>query len=116
MIALSTVVTMLIDEDKRDKANGQIGMVNGLTFSVVSVFSGLIIGRLGMDWALIIGIISMLIVILHLFILHFPHETHLDDRHEDEKKVDIRGTIRVIAGISGLFAMIFFAMWNNFLG
>ena len=116
MIALSTMVTMLIPEEGRAKANGQIGAVNGLTFSVVSVFSGLVVGRLGMDWAVGISIVSMIAVMLHLMILTFPNESHLDDRHEDEKKVEIRGTIKVIASISGRFAMIFFAMWNNFLG
>ena len=116
MIALSTIVTILIPEDDRAKANGQIGVVNGLMFTVVSVFSGLIIGRLGMEWAVGITLVSMITVILHLFTLKFPDESHLDDRHEDDKTIDIRGTIRVIAGISGLFAMIFFAMWNNFLG
>jgi DHA3 family multidrug efflux protein-like MFS transporter len=30
--------------------------------------------------------------------------------------VDIRGTIRVIAAVPGLFALIFFATFNNFLG
>lgn len=116
MIALSTMVTMLIPEEGRAKANGQIGAVNGLTFSVVSVFSGIVVGRLGMDWAVGISIASMIAVMLHLMMLTFPSESHLDDRHEDEKKIDIRGTIKVISGISGLFAMIFFAMWNNFLG
>ena len=116
MIALSTLVTLLIPEDGRDKANGQIGAVNGLVFTVVSVFSGLIIGRLGMDWAVGIGIFSTLLVIFHLLSLSFPAETHLDDRHEEDKKIDLRGTIQIIAGISGLFGMIFFAMFNNFLG
>jgi len=74
--------------------------VNGLTFSVVSVFSGLIIGRLGMEWAVGISIVSMIGVILHLLPLTFPGEPHLDDRHGDDKKIDIRGTITVIASIS----------------
>jgi DHA3 family multidrug efflux protein-like MFS transporter len=39
MIALSTLVTLLIPEEERDKANGKIGTVNGLVFTVVSVFS-----------------------------------------------------------------------------
>lgn len=59
---------------------------------------------------------ATLLVILHLLSLPFPAETHLDDRHKDDKKIDIRGTIQTIAGISGLFGMIFFAMFNNFLG
>jgi MFS transporter, DHA3 family, multidrug efflux protein len=66
----------------------------------VSVFSGLIIGRLGMDWAVGISIASMIAVILHLLVLKFPPESHLDDRHEDDKKIDIRGTIKVILSIS----------------
>ena len=116
MIALSTLVTILIPEEWRDKANGKIGAVNGLVFTVVSVFSWLIIGRLGMNWAIGISVIITLLVILHLLSLSFPPESHLDDRHEDDKKIDLIGTIRIIAGISGLFAMIFFAMFNNFLG
>jgi DHA3 family multidrug efflux protein-like MFS transporter len=32
MITLSTSVTLLFDEDKRDKANGLVGMTNGITF------------------------------------------------------------------------------------
>jgi DHA3 family multidrug efflux protein-like MFS transporter len=32
------------------------------------------------------------------------------------KRVDIAGTVRVIAAVPGLFALIFFATFNNFLG
>ncbi len=116
MIALSTLVTILIPEENRDKANGQVGMVNGLVFTVVSVFSGILIGQLGMNWAVGIVVVLTLAVILHLLLLTFPAETHLDDRHDDDKKIDLRGTIKIIASISWLFAMIFFAMFNNFLG
>jgi DHA3 family multidrug efflux protein-like MFS transporter len=75
-----------------------------------------IIGQLGMIWAVGIGMVVMLAVITHLLILHFPAEPHLDERHDDDKKVDIRGTICIILSIPGLMAMIFFAMFNNFLG
>lgn len=100
MIALSTIVTIMISEGERDKANGQIGAVNGLVFTVVSVFSGFIIGRLGMTWAVGIVLAVTLIVIAHLMLLGFPAEPLLDDRHDDDKKIDIRGTIKIIAGIS----------------
>ena len=46
MIALSTMVTLLFEENDRDKANGQVGMTNGLLFTVVSVFSGITVGQL----------------------------------------------------------------------
>jgi DHA3 family multidrug efflux protein-like MFS transporter len=116
MIALSTIVTILIPENERDKANGQVGAVNGFVFTVVSAFSGFIIGQFGMIWAVGIGIISTLIVIIHLLTLTFPREEHLENRTQEEKNIDLKGTIKIIASISGLFGMIFFAMWNNFLG
>ena len=69
-----------------------------------------------MIWAVGIGVVVMPAVIMHLLMLRFPPETHLDERHDDDKKVDIRGTIRIILSIPGLMAMIFFAMINNFIG
>jgi MFS transporter, DHA3 family, multidrug efflux protein len=116
MIAMSTLVTIMIEEWERDKANGQVGMVGGLTFALTSVFSGLIIGRLGIEWVVGIVFVVTSLIILHLLMLSFPREEHLESDEPKEKNIDLMGTIRIIAGISGLFAMIFFAMWNNFLG
>ena len=50
-IALSTCVTLLVPEDARDRANGMVGTVTGISFAITSVFSGLVIGQLGMGWA-----------------------------------------------------------------
>lgn len=116
MIALSTVVTLLFEEKDRDKANGQVGMTNGLLFTVVSVFSGITVGQLGMSWALAFTLIASLLSLLHLIPLSFPQEPHELIDVKVEKKVDLAGTIAMISGISGLWAMIVFAMWNNFLG
>jgi MFS transporter, DHA3 family, multidrug efflux protein len=91
-------------------------MVGGLTFALTSVFSGLIIGRLGIEWVVGIVFVVTSLIILHLLMLSFPREEHLESDEPKEKNIDLMGTIRIIAGISGLFAMIFFAMWNNFLG
>ena len=40
-LALSTTVTLLVPEPKHANANGLVGMVQGLSFIVTSVFSGL---------------------------------------------------------------------------
>src|SRR6188472_607409 len=40
-VALSTCVTLLVAEDQRDKANGMVGSVTGISFAITSVFSGL---------------------------------------------------------------------------
>jgi DHA3 family multidrug efflux protein-like MFS transporter len=34
----------------------------------------------------------------------------------EAKKVDVRGTVRIVKGIPGLMALIFFSTFNNFLG
>jgi DHA3 family multidrug efflux protein-like MFS transporter len=50
-IALSTCVTLLVPEAQRDRANGMVGAVNGVSFAITSVASGLVVGQLGLGWA-----------------------------------------------------------------
>ncbi len=57
-IALSTTVTLLVPADRRDRANGLVGTVQGIAFMVTSVFSGLSIGLLGMGWTVVIAIVG----------------------------------------------------------
>ena len=58
MVALSTTVTLLVPEDRRDRANGLVGTTNGVAFAITSVFSGLAVGMLGMGWCLVIAVVS----------------------------------------------------------
>jgi DHA3 family multidrug efflux protein-like MFS transporter len=46
-IVLSTCVTLLVPDDQRDRANGMVGTVTGVSFAITSVFSGLVIGGPG---------------------------------------------------------------------
>src|SRR5687767_1359503 len=125
-IAISTLVTILVPEDERDKANGLVGTANGVSFLGASIFSGLAIGYLGMFWVLVIAIIVSVLVIVHLATLSIPdlpkriRHAHGDEpEHEhdhDHEGVDVRGTIRAIRLVPGLFGLIFFHTFNNFLG
>lgn len=116
-IALSTLVTILIPEDKRDRANGMVGTANGVSFLVASIFSGLLIGFLGVFWMLVFAIALTTLAIIHLLTISIPEMKVVHDHmEEDVKRIDIRGTIRVIRLIPGLFALIFFNTFNNFLG
>ncbi|RPJ20290.1 MAG: MFS transporter, partial [Chloroflexi bacterium] len=65
-IALSTLVTILVPEEGRDKANGLVGTANGVSFLGASIFSGLAVGYLGMFWLLMIAIALSVLVIVHL--------------------------------------------------
>ncbi|ESQ80253.1 MFS transporter [Asticcacaulis sp. YBE204] len=117
-IALPTLVTMLIPEDRRDKANGLVGMVTGIGFLTTSVISGLLVGWGGMVVALMLAVVLTLVVFAHLLWVRLDEgrvEAH-PDAPAEPKRIDIKGTIRVIAGVPGLFALIFFATFNNFLG
>lgn len=117
-IALSTLVTIMVAEDIRDKANGLVGTANGIAFLGASIFSGLVIGYLGIAWMLGIAIGLTLLVIAHLATLAIPDFAKQDgDASEGQHgRVDIRGTIRAVKSVPGLFALIFFHTFNNFLG
>ena len=125
-IALSTLVTILIPEERRDKANGLVGTANGVAFLAASTFSGLAIGFLGVFWMLASAIGLTLLVVVHLWTVSIPDRSDVDIPHSFQKEVpqaeaqtnsiDIRGTIRVIQLVPGLFALIFFHTFNNFLG
>ncbi|QHV93672.1 MFS transporter [Spirosoma endbachense] len=114
-IALSTLVTFLIPEDGRDKANGLVGTTNGVSFLVASIFSGLIIGFLGIFWMLVAALGLTLLVLVHLWTVSIPEKgvVHTEDH---TKRIDIRGTIQALNAMPGLFALIFFNTFNNFLG
>lgn len=114
-IAVPTVTTILVEESKRDKANGLSGAVFGASFAVCSVISGLLLGFAGMFWVLATAIVFIALAILHLAFVHVPEKSivHIDGK---PKNIDIRGTIKVIGTIPGLFILIFFNTFNNFLG
>ena len=125
-IALSTLITIMVPEEERDKANGLVGTANGIAFLGASIFSGLAVGYLGMTWVLGIAIVMSVFVILHLATLTIPdlpkrirhaHDGEPEHEHESPHEgVDVRGTIRSIQMVPGLFGLIFFHTFNNFLG
>lgn len=115
MITLPTLVTLLIPEGERDKANGMSGMVMGISSSGAGIFSGLALGFLSMFWVLASAVVLTVIAIIYLLCISIP-EKDIVHSEEKPKKVDVKGTITAIRGVPGLFALIFFTTFNNFLG
>ena len=116
-IALSTVVTILVPDGRRANANGLVGTVQGIGFMVTSVLSGLSIGLLGMGWTLVIALTITAVTFLHLLTIHFPEDRVAAGPTEDGRSaIDLRGSIRIIRAAPGLFALIFFATFNNLIG
>jgi DHA3 family multidrug efflux protein-like MFS transporter len=115
-IALSTCVTLLVPDEHRDRANGMVGTVTGISFAITSVFSGLVIGTVGMGWAYYGSVALTLAALAHVLTLHI-------DEPEPERSaasggpfaVDVRGAMAAIAAVPGLRLLILLAAFNNLL-
>jgi len=114
-IALSTTVTILIEPERRANANGLVGMVQGLMFIVTSLLSGLSVGLLGMGWTIAVALVLTALAAAHLLTLRMPEEARAaaTDAHGG---FDLRGSLAAVLAISGLFALIIFSTFNNFIG
>lgn len=114
-IAMPTLVTILIPESKRDRANGFVGTISGVSFLVTSVISGLLVAAGGMFYALILAMVILAATLVHLFFVNVP-EKGIVYTEDAPKKVDLKGTIKIVRGVPGLGALILFTTFNNFLG
>jgi DHA3 family multidrug efflux protein-like MFS transporter len=123
-IALQTLVTVLIPEERRDKANGLVGTTLGVSFLVTSVISGLLVAAGGMFYVLLLGMTVLGVSVAHLAFIRVPDraeraaadDPETADQQATGNKVDLRGTLRVVRSVPGLLALIGFSCFNNFLG
>lgn len=116
MIALPTLVTALIPEPERAKANGLVGMVNGVGFVVTSAISGFLVAWGGMEATLLFALGLTALALVHLYSVHFDDPAPPPLADGESRQIDLRGTIAVVAAVPGLFALILFTSFNNLLG
>jgi MFS transporter, DHA3 family, multidrug efflux protein len=122
-IALMTLVTVLIPEDRRGKANGLVGTTLGVSFLVTSVISGLLVAAGGMFYVLLLAMAVLALSVVHLAVVRVEDrregavtpEVESSDLQAKQNKVDLRGTVRLVRGVPGLLALIAFSCFNNFL-
>lgn len=114
-IALPTLVTLLVPEDRRDKANGLVGMVTGIGFLTTSAISGFLVAWGGMVATLAFAAGLSVLAMLHLTFIRVDEQVAAETP-DQPNRVDLAGTIRVVSAVPGLFALIFFAAFNNLLG
>ncbi|HEY8058925.1 MAG TPA: MFS transporter, partial [Acidimicrobiales bacterium] len=116
-IALSTCVTLLVPTDRRDRANGLVGTVTGVSFAITSVFSGLIIGGPGMGWAYVVAVTLTVGALAHLRTIHIEEPEPEPGREgAPTGHVDVRGALTAIHAVPGLMLVILLAAFNNLLG
>ncbi|MHB9029328.1 MAG: MFS transporter [Candidatus Latescibacterota bacterium] len=115
-IAIPTLVAFLVPEGRRDRANGLFGTVMGVSFAITSVASGFALAFGGMSFVLLLACILTLLVVLGFSFIRVQEEAIARTGEDPPAIMDIRGTIQVVSAIPGLFALIFFTTFNNFLG
>ncbi|WP_156232861.1 MFS transporter [Corynebacterium occultum] len=142
-IALSTIVTLLVPEGERDRANGLVGTVHGASFLVTSVIAGSAIGWLGMEITLWIALALSVAGLLHLIPIKIPEQEILSAAEAEARAatvaastpreagapveadpegvsisrgIDLRGSLKIIRGVPGLLALILFTCFNNLIG
>lgn len=113
-IAMSTAVTLLVPPNQRDRANGLVGSVIGISFLVTTMLSGVLLGYAGMLYVLVPAVVCTLLVLLHLAFVRLS-EPAVPSTDAQPKNVDIRGTLRIVNAVPGLMALIAFTLMNNFL-
>lgn len=120
-IALSTTVTLLVPAERRDRANGLVGTVQGIAFMVTSVFSGLSVGLLGMGPTVLIAIVMTAAALVHLLAIPIPEEgvaasRDAGDAEAAEPRFSLRRIVATITSVPGLMALIMFNTFNNLVG
>jgi DHA3 family multidrug efflux protein-like MFS transporter len=114
-IALSTCVTLLVPEDVRDRANGMVGTVTGVSFAITSVFSGIVIGQLGMGWALYGALALTAAALAHLGTITIDEPDAADGDGSGGSHFDVRAAVDAIKAVPGLSMLIGLAAFNNLL-
>lgn len=117
-IALPTLVTLLVPEDRRDQANGLVGMITGIGFLTTSAVSGFLVAWGGMLYTLLFALAFTVLAFVHLRFVAVDESrgSPTPEQLAEPKRIDLAGTMRVIGAVPGLFALILFASFNNLLG
>lgn len=87
---MTTLITLLFQDKEREKANGKVATINGLSFALTSVASGLVIGFLGMNWVIVSSIVLTAIALFHIFFIPCPEEKIRENEEKKSMKFDFR--------------------------
>jgi len=124
MIALPVLVSLLVPADRRDRANGLVGTVSGVSMLVTSVISGVLVAAGGMLYVLLLAVAVLVASVAHLARVRVPEEQPVRAAPEGagggaagaRQGVDLRGTWTLVRGVPGLVPLILFSCFNNVIG
>jgi DHA3 family multidrug efflux protein-like MFS transporter len=107
-----------VPEAVRDRANGMVGTITGVSFAITSVFSGLAIGQFGMGWAYVVSLVLTVGALVHVqrIVIDEPEPDAAASGAASVPVVDVRGAVEAIRAVPGLAMLIALAACNNLLG
>ncbi len=70
---------------------------------------------MGILGTMAVAVAGTLLCILHLTFVKMEETLH-HEANAEKPKLDVKGTINIVRQIPGLFGLIFFNTFNNFLG
>ncbi len=115
-IALPTLVTLLVPADRRDRANGLLGTVGGVSMLVTSVISGVLVAAGGMLWVLVLALVVLVAAVVHLATVHVPETRVLSTDEEGPRRGSgPPGDVAARPVGAGLVPLIAFSCFNNFI-
>ena len=85
-IAIPTLITQLIPENRRDKANGLFSTATGISFGINSVASGLVLGFGNMFWVLLGGVVFTILGLVYLAFIPIPEQKSLENPYAGTKE------------------------------
>lgn len=116
-VALSATVAIVVEDGERDRANGIVGTANGVRFLLTSAASGLVVGRLGMEWAIWIALVASALSLIDLWLLQIPGDVPaLPVSERTERAQGLRSALRATIAVPGLMGLILLTTLNNLLG
>ena len=91
--------------------------VTGVSFALTSVFSGLVIGLLGMGWAYYLSIALTVGALLHVRHISIPEDAPEPAAEGAQRPwaIDVRGAVAAIRAVPGLTLLIYLAAFNNLI-
>ena len=113
-IAMPVLVTLLVAEDRRDRANGLVGTVSGVAFLITSAISGVLVGLGGMTYVMVLALVATAACLAHLAAVRIAEPAPASEG-DGRRSIDLRGTLTVVRGVPGLVALIVFSAINNLL-
>ncbi|MGL4759075.1 MAG: MFS transporter [Patescibacteria group bacterium] len=111
-LSTSTLVTSLVEHQKIGQTNGLISSISGISNTLTSLFSGLAVGFLNLDFVFVTTILILIVTTFDLYFINLPNH-NVDVNQSSFKTAD---SLKYLIQKKDIFHIVIFTTINNFLG